>query len=246
MSDKYDASRIEEVLRDDPLANAERITGKRADDHDTVMLGLMLHMRKAEAARHMLTANGDTHFSSTLSEYVEVIERIGFELVLLDRFADHRDPAVTNSYRIYYRKPSCLLTFDTYGGEESVNGGKVHYCWRPNDNVDDWRITSSGHTTKDGIWVGDHDCREAIVHNLTRLEKNGTFVEPWPERQFMWLINYSESHEIHQRLKDDWKASTAECDAVTNGRMGRIPQHVRDALGLDALYLTPAPEPSNE
>lgn len=43
---------------------------------------------------------------------------------------------------------------------------------------------------KRAVWVGDHDCREAIITKMKALFENGIFVREWKKCAFPWLTNY--------------------------------------------------------
>lgn len=127
------------------------------------------------------------------------------------------------------REKGWVLSFDTFTGfdrESSVNGGKVYYVWKPKDWAGKYRYTSSGRMdcersgwreewdrvqdetenvpwTKtvpaDVYWKGDHDCRANLRMNLDRLDKNGTFLAPWPKDKcpfglFHHWMDYQETH----------------------------------------------------
>lgn len=42
------------------------------------------------------------------------------------------------------------------------------------------------------IWVGYHDCREAVKHNILMLSNNGTFVKNWKKCAFSWICNFAD------------------------------------------------------
>jgi hypothetical protein len=68
------------------------------------------------------------------------------------------------------------------------------------------------------VWVGDHDAREALRHNLTRLDEYGLFVTPWIEQPFLWLLHYGDKDE-----SDNYKQINAE-------RMAMLPSDGRQAV----------------
>lgn len=218
-------SEIDRLLAVDPLAEAERITGvsykdeKRGKglDNPAAALGLILLQTNAAAKEKVLRETGDTVFSNELPRYQSIIEKYGFENVLADHWLSRWGHDET--YFTYAHRKGLLLAFDTFNGK-SVNGGKVYYNWRPASMEVMSGATSSGGLTKDGVWVGDHDCREALIHNLTKLDNRGEFVCPWAKRGFLWLLNF-----------DEPKVEGYDYKAITEARIKRLPQWVQDFVG---------------
>ena len=70
------------------------------------------------------------------------------------------------------------------------------------------------------VWDGDHDCREALILNLTRLEQNGKFI-PWIKPPFVWALHHM-----------DTKDPDYDYAKITLRRMEQCPQYVQDAVNL--------------
>lgn len=195
---------LEHALRFDPLDTAEQITGTRyKEDRATALLGLELAQQNAAIKEAMLHEANDTMFTNKLSRYVEIITGAGF--VEIDRYpfsaksyGDETRPE-ENLFLFAHEAKGLLLCFDTYRGE-SINSGHLYYNWRPHDLATGWAITSSGHYTKEDVWVGDHDCREALLHKIARLSEHGDFVTPWIEQPFLWLVGHGENTDIYKEI----------------------------------------------
>jgi hypothetical protein len=69
------------------------------------------------------------------------------------------------------------------------------------------------------VWVGDHDCREAVKMNITNMIDNGTFLTKWKERPFMWLLHYM-----------DTKVEGYDYKQIIEDRIAMLPDHVREAI----------------
>jgi hypothetical protein len=155
-----------------------------------------------------------------VSAYRTIIESYGFELVLDTPFRGHH---AEERHFVYAHRDGLLLSVDTYGGER-VNGGKVYYTWQTSPDVKDRQnLTSSGGYIDRGVftlWQGDHDCREAIVHNLENLRAAGSFVSPWPKPPFLWLLHYM-----------DKEPKNYDYEAITAARIALLPEWVREMIG---------------
>ena len=57
------------------------------------------------------------------------------------------------------------------------------------------------------------------MFNLGRLAKHGTFVSPWVERPFLWLLNYM-----------DTKTEGYDYKAINEARIAKLPEHVRTCI----------------
>lgn len=73
------------------------------------------------------------------------------------------------------------------------------------------------------VWVGDHDCREAVKTNILGLIDNGVFLPKWKKRPFLWLLHYM-----------DTKTEGYDYEAITNERIAMLPEDVRKAITPDA------------
>ena len=259
------SDKLQSILSVDPLAEAEKLTGKSyKDSKATQSLGFAMGMSHNDAKRRMLEEAGDTAWGTTLGQYISIVAGIGFQEVYREEF-ESSSSKQTECLYVFYRKPGQLLVFDTYRGCGVVNGGNVHYNWVPkvadyplditstsswmwrneeDKQIADERWSETRYLEYDSdeykaararkkewhdkvlasgglLLRGDHDCREAIVHNLTRLEQYGKFVEPWESAPFIWLLH-------HQ----DTEAEGFDYKAITQGRIANLPEFVRVALGV--------------
>jgi hypothetical protein len=236
---------IESLLRFDPLASAEDITGTFTSDPDSpaMKLGFGLAMLHGDAKRKALLATGDTTLCNTLEYYQSVIGNAGFELCLEEPFVRTK-PALLyaaepmeDRYFIYARRDGFLLAFDTYR-DVDVNGGKLWYNWRPNDVEERWRYnaTSSGcfqnyDDPEKRVWVGDHDCLEALLHNINKLKTFGTILPKWAHRHnALWLLNgmdYQQDEDGERERIDAFSKRAAE---ITDRRLAQCPDWVREMV----------------
>lgn len=234
------------LLSHDPLQALEDFTGK---DTATAGLGAGLAFVQTHGARkeEVLTQRGDTTFSNKLDRYVRIITDYGFELAgefpFKSRMWDYDEIMFVYVHRGY----GLILCFDTHGGADRdggylVNGGKVYYNLAPKGSLG-WPVTSSGgyHFDEDAVktWVGDHDCREALIFNLERLRENGTFLPKWRSNPFLWFLHHDDTYnEPYQAARKEWLATdrSTECpqdrdfpegkydyDAINRERIAQMP-----------------------
>jgi hypothetical protein len=226
---------IDHLLKFDPLDQAEKITGySYKDDRETSTLGLGLALLHNERKRNALAASGDSHFHTTYIEYLELLQDLGFEIVLQDYFEGDRydnSPTIYEGFTVlWHPEDGILATAESYG--TGLNSSKVYY----NVMVDQtnhafYRVISSGHFNTPSydagikIWVGDHDGREGIKHNLNRLREVGEFQARWIERPFLWLLTYMDARPGHGNY---------DHEKINEARISRLPEHVRNAITPEA------------
>lgn len=74
------------------------------------------------------------------------------------------------------------------------------------------------------IWVGDHDCREALITNIKNLYENGIFVKKWVKCAFPWLTNYMDH-------KGESKYPFTSHYEKTKQIISKFPLHIQTAIG---------------
>lgn len=74
------------------------------------------------------------------------------------------------------------------------------------------------------VWVGDHDCREALKMNVTNLIHNGVFLAKWKKSPFLWLLHYM-----------DTKTEGYDYEKINAERIAMLPEYVRNAINAPEL-----------
>lgn len=292
---------IDETLNFDGLDVAEKLLGTSYKaDPETLALGMALMMQNNRERAALLDLMGDTNYNSTLNQYLEVIQGLGFRQVLCDEFEGRSygdEPPCTDHYHCWWRDDGLLLCFDTFSGfggsNPKVNGGNLYFNWQPNPGEDRmggcrvsggyryltktlhaqiapteprWNWEKSRESPEYLHWEIDHrqwvnqqwrpnsclvgnlDCREAIKHNIQKLEKSGKFLHKWAARSFLWLVSYGETHREEEKIKaaeaehnrkrseglDSHFSRLDKCwsyhDRYNLERISRMPQEVQDAI----------------
>lgn len=212
---------IDKILRTDPLAEAEKLTGKSyKDDEETAAMGLLMHMANARRRNHLMEANGDSTFRSREEDYIRIIESIGFEKVWMDVF----EGRVTKEREYIFHNPAgFLLYFNTYTwevGDCNVNRAEIFFNWKSNDAKNLFPNACSGGLNDDLVFCGNMDAREAVIHNVTKLLRTGQMHTPIDrKRTWIWFVNYIES-----------SVEGYDHKAITQSKMVQLPQRVRESF----------------
>lgn len=82
--------------------------------------------------------------------------------------------------------------FPSYSTYESVNYEEYRQEWDKINGVRNEMVDRAINEGKRIVWIGDHDCREALITHIKALYENGTFLKKWVDCQFPWLTHYGE------------------------------------------------------
>jgi len=229
MSDEY----LDRLLSFDPLGAAEdfmvasgRAGVNAANDPRVIAVGTIVGQNHQQAKQEALMARDDTTFSNDLERYVGIVERNGYEMVLREGFTDSR--SANNALYVFAHPDGLLLCFDSYYEDSRVNGGKVYYNWKPHADKYPMEITSSLRHGEDGVKVGDHDCREALIYRMDRLREYGDFLPIWQAKSFFWLTHYEDHHRLEGA---SYEIRSEQYRTLTNERIAKFPEWVREMIG---------------
>lgn len=206
---------INGLLKTDTLVEAEKVTGESyKTSKATIGLGFLMMQELARDKEKLLNSNEDTVFSMGASEWKSVIARIGFKDILNLPFVCE---GIQEELVLAWLEPGIILRYDTFDGHR--NSADIYYSWKPDPDVieahDTWEFISSGTGCDDNIWMGSHDAREALRFHLHRLFQYGTFISPWPKRQFLWFLHYG-----------DTKNEGYDYHAITEKRIEMLPPEI--------------------
>lgn len=241
---------LDEMLRFDPLDAAEKITGENHKSSTrTTGLGMLLMMNNNDRKRKALHERGDTCFTEETDNYQRIIQKNGFKKVLELDFITKKgydsQKEQPEKFFVYWHDDGLVLVMDT-SNLTTRNSAKVYYNWRPKDykNI---RVTSSGSFDyEDGqpsirydykkepdpnngrpmFWTGDHDAREAIVHNMDALREHGEFMRPWKKAPFLWFLHHGDTDN-----RDEKGNALYDSKAINAERIALLPDYVRECIG---------------
>lgn len=207
---------VADALSFDPLGAAERITGASyKDDATTSSLGFGMALAHNQHKEALLKKTADSYFSMSFAEQMDLFAGLGFDEVYRETFDGGHG---TDTYVILWHPDGLLATCESYMGTHR-NTAKVHYNYRhQSGGYPGYRLISSGRL-EDDVWIGDHDAREGIRHNLDAMRAEGTFLAAWVERPFLSLLNYAE-----------YKGGRPQFEAIREAKIAALPEHVRKAI----------------
>lgn len=214
---------IQELLKYDPISDAEEQTGVSYKDDDAVgLLGLLLGMQHNIAKESALAETDDTHYNTTFDDTLRIFEDEGFQVVHQRSFrSDHGDQ---ERYLVLWNPEGILATAESFGGDR-LNDAKILYNLEMPDLEAYGEAVSSGHLHQPSyhagryVLVGDHNVREGLRHKLNSLRDAGKFLPEWIERPWVWLLTYQ-----------DPKVSGYDHNAINAGIIEQLPVHVRSAI----------------
>lgn len=216
--------RILAAMAIDPLGVAEEMTGKSyKDDEPTMMTGLAIQQAKRKRLDGLLAEANDTYWGVSWGEFTALLEREGFRTVYTEKFMGHGYSGTpTEETFIVAWRDGVLVRAETFGGEQ------INTC-EALLNVDmgtevkfPTRSFSGSLTEHDGrfVYVGHFDGREGLLTKLRRAAREGTILQSWIKRPFLWLLNYSETDAPQY----DYKGITAR-------KVAQLPAEVLACMG---------------
>lgn len=228
---------FDDMLNMDPLLEAENLTGKSyKDDHDTMLLGMALHMQKRQVVKDELHLRQDTYYSMGYNDYLNVVHNLGFETVLCLPFLN-RD-GIEERQEFLWRD-GLLLMVDSFtwnaDGKMTLNSAKMFFNCEFAAYEDQIGFRFSGMLDSKSldddryVWSGHVDAREAIVHTVNRMEAVGTILNPWITKPLgLYFTNYVQMNE-HFNMKDARK-SRELATKVEQDVIAQFPQEVRECI----------------
>lgn len=118
--------KLDKILGFDPVASAIGLTGKESGV-DSDVVGLFLSSLTNKAKETELRSRRDTFNGIPLSEYISIVEDLGFELLFKEKLDVSDD--LEGEVFIYGRKKSTMvLIFDTYSYISESSNSLVKSC----------------------------------------------------------------------------------------------------------------------
>lgn len=76
------------------------------------------------------------------------------------------------------------------------------------------------------VWRGNHDCREAVITNLTLLMSKGILLKKWVECPINWVLNFKE----YDKDSKDWEKWNNSARKLTKERFSKMPEALRECV----------------
>jgi len=221
---------IDRALEFDPLDTVEKITGS-LDTPEGRGLSFIAVATSAAEKRKLLSRNDDLYYGIKLKDAERVLESMGFQVVYKEEFeCENVQEVLVASWQAQL---GILFVYSSFA-ESGFNGGNFYAAWKPNDLMTYHSCTSSGqfyrpadmswedadeYIKKNPLWIGDWHF-EAARHHIEKLLRRGEFVIQRPEKQRIWLVNYSTARILEY----------GQFDAVIDANLAKLPDEVRKAL----------------
>lgn len=207
---------LKDLLDIDPLAEAEKITGRSYKEEDpnypvpgmneTTAIGFSLNYAHGRRKERILREMDDTTSYNSLEDYIRIITEEGFVKVLeLPFIGDGWGDPVNETLFVFWNPDGILLSFDTYGGNKSVNGSTFRYNWVTNSEGLRQEATSSGGMARhddSGDYASMWDIVEgkvAISHAIPEeLAASAPHYDDYPK--------WDEFHTLSEKWADKCKA----------------------------------------
>lgn len=228
--------KIDELLRYDPIAEAEKITGKSHWSNfseDDNMLALLMNMQHANRKEDVLKNSKDTYFSMSWDYLINVLAGNGFKLGTEWNFIDDQWERINNEKAvIYYREDGVVVYAESYNNGTSVNGGNCYYELEMKENTDKNEFYCLIHT---GCWYGENkienelDIREGLIHELKKAELHGNFIKKWKNRKHLWILDYMESKNKISH-NDKYEVWNKQYEEITKEHISHCPKELQDIV----------------
>lgn len=213
-----------EWQRHDPLASAEKLTGKSyKEDPETAELGFIMNFFRGEQVRKRFSELGDTFSGMSWEQFVDLIKSNGFEIIFMERFRhspSYNEGRVDRPYHLIAAHPEAylLLNATSYlhsSNDEVVNGVAVHgtIAWSGELSDEQWRALrdfSHGPSRKIPFQNRMEFSLEGIsgvFSQLSLLSQNFRLVHWNDDDRFLWLMNYAQEEEESgswKKIRDDF------------------------------------------
>lgn len=228
--------KIDKILRYDPIAEAEKITGKghwSNFSEDDNMLALLMNIQHANRKEDILKSSKDTYFSMSWDYLIDILQKNEFELGTEWSFVDDQWGKINNEKAaIYYREDGVVVYAESYNNGTSVNSGKCYYELELKEDVNKNEVFCLIHT---GCWYDENkienelDIREGLIHELNKAARYGNFIRKWENRNHLWILDYMESKNkiSHNDKYEVWNKQYQE---ITKEHISNCPKELQDIV----------------
>ena len=244
---------VEDLLRFDPLAVAEKVTGTNyKEDESTTALGMLLSMANGNRKENTLRNLGDTYSQIPWDDFVQVVlnSPLGFALEWQGTFKDDHHGTPGDEGVFVDQTRSLLIHAHSYGhpdwydgAQKHVNMARLYYqieLLTKESQENFWGVQHSGGCVDKATmtWAGDIDGREGLLYWATKLQMCGGNLVPWKFPMHFWPLNYSEEHEGERLQKESGnRANYSPFDTLILNKIAQWPPALR-AMGEIAVQRT--------
>lgn len=229
--------RLEELIKFDPIAEAERMAGKNhwSEFNENEMLhALQLQMAHSRCMKNEMVKRSDTYPLMTWKYLCNLMDENGFMVATKWNFTNYRCN-YDEEARIWY-KPGILIFAESYSSTD-VNGGSCYYELEGNADASDNDLfsliqTGSFHNPKRNILNTKINIDEGLFYKLNKAKSLGKFLTTWTyDDNTFWIYDYTERSYIN--FED--RTHEEKCKMYreyTRKHIKKCPQEVQDMVAI--------------
>lgn len=215
------------VLKFDPLAMSEVVTGKRHEewDEDEQLNALGACMFANDVKKDYLKSIGDTYFGIKWQEFLDLITTYGFIQGYSEDFIDGKGGNTKTEQMVlyYHKEKGLILHAESYSDKTSINSAKVYgelTCAEPTQ--EQWKaLTGFSHGALcEGNVDFNVDGREGLLFHLETVSSSFELNQRWNKIPFLWFLNYTDTRNKGYDYK-----------ALTEKRILASTQEIKDIIG---------------
>jgi len=102
--------------------------------------------------------------------------------------------------------------------------------WKEFDEISElwWEIYTNWFKKENlrTVWRGNHDCREAVKHNINKMLENGVFLKKWKYNPILSLCHH---HDWKDERATDYSGDYT--NNLTEKRIEKLPKRVQNKIG---------------
>lgn len=164
----------------------------------------------------LLSDSSDIHRETPFHEAVEIIESFGFRRFLHRAFYSRYG----EEEHLFYWLDGILLMADSHNG--MVNTASVHFEYLFNQDApeqvrSEFRTGVSGRPSRERI-IGSYYINQHGIKRLAKMMDYGYFLSEWTERNFFYVLNYSDPNQGYEQ------------DEAERGVLARFPDKILKAV----------------
>jgi hypothetical protein len=219
---------IDNVLDFDPIAQTEKIVGKKhwsEFTEDENRMALVMAMFSGQHKDEILQAANDTYFSMTWNAFLRLIEERGFKCGL--KYNILHDGNKIDEAVIYFCEDGLIIWADSYSNKKSLNSGTLYGEFLYDEWNDDKVWNALSHCSHGSIKDIENsrefskDVREGMFNTINKVSAIGKLNPIWMDNnRFLWFVDYAET-----------KIEGYDHQSINQSKIEKLPEEARKIIG---------------